>query len=365
MLSFILKSAETYYSNFMIQLVRPQAERIRSLCLSFLDLYNLCCFLQYKDEDGSLPHHVWSFPNLEYLTLNLHPYDTDIDDGGNRVLTALQSMPKLHTAVLNSVTGFTELRIHLPWAQLTCLIMQNVEESLWPIILTQCPALETGCFTFAEGNETLPTVDITLDHLESLAISFDYPSDPLIFDGIRFPALRDLSLYMLGPIIFFDCKAESEHMFLQLAPLTKLTLGAQISAHDTINLFRATMNVTTLSIEFDALRTVDIFTALKLGSGSDEVFLPKLDTIHVTACPSSGYERFPITALVRMATSRSPSAPGASGVTPLREVLLDTADDPATLRADFSAVFELWSHKTDMPRIRCDRLNRRSRYTLL
>jgi len=355
---------DLYSTNFMIQLVQPQAERIRSLCLSFLDLHDLYCFLQYKDEE-SLPSQVWSFPNLEYLTLNLHPYYDDIDDGGNYVLTALESIPKLRTVVLNYVTMSNEPNINLPWAQLTCLVMKSVRESLWRILLTQCPALETGCFTFAQRWDTLPTVDITLDHLKSLAIYFPHPSDPSILNGIRFPALRDLSLYIMASEDFFPCKSEPEYTFLQLVPVTKLTLGAQISAHDINNLFRATRNVTTLSIEFRVSYTLDVFTALTLGAGSEEILLPKLDTIHVTSCPSSGSERFPIAALARMAMSRSPSALGALGVTPLREVFLGTTDDPATLRADLSAVLELWSYKTDMPRIRCGRPKRRFRYTFL
>jgi len=48
----------------MIQLVLPRAEGIRSLGLSFMDFNDLCCFLQYRYWDL-----VWSFPNLEYLTL--------------------------------------------------------------------------------------------------------------------------------------------------------------------------------------------------------------------------------------------------------------------------------------------------------
>ena len=92
-------------------------------------------------------------------------------------------MPKLHTVVLNFITSFNKLNIYLPWAQLTCLIMGGVEEFLWRILLTQCPALETGFFIFFHRYELLP-IDITLEHLKSLAIDFHHPSDPSIFDGI-------------------------------------------------------------------------------------------------------------------------------------------------------------------------------------
>ena len=51
---------DVYHATFMMQLVRPRAERIWTLCLSFHDL---CYFLQYQDKDERLPHHVWSFPN--------------------------------------------------------------------------------------------------------------------------------------------------------------------------------------------------------------------------------------------------------------------------------------------------------------
>jgi len=344
---------DIYSANFMIELVRPQAERIRSLCLSFQDFHDLCCVLQYQDREESLPHHAWSFPNLEYLTLNLHPYDTDNDGGsGNRVLTALESMPKLRTVVLNYVTMSNEPNINLPWAQLTCLVMENVTESLWRILLTQCPALETGCFAYAERDpeETLPTVDVILKRLNSLALDFHHPSDPSIFDGIHLPALRELSLYMTDPITSFAWTAP-EHMFLQLAFVTKLTLGKEISARATINLFRAMTNVTTLSIEFSIVHIADVFAALTLGGRTDETLLPKLDAIWVQTSSICGHEVSNVVsimaALVKMAASRSPSDAGPFGLAPLREVLLDTID--TTLRADFNAILEQWSHKTDMP----------------
>ena len=197
--------------------------------------------------------------------------------------------------------------------------MQNVQESLWRILLTQCPALETGCFSFAERSpfeETLSTVDVTLRRLKSLTIKFVHP---LILDGIRFPALRDLSLYMIYTETF--AWTAPEHMFFQLAPATKLTLGAQVSAQNIINLFRATTNVTGLSTEFDVLPSTDGFTALALGGGSNEILLPKLDMIWVEMSSTYGREASAISALVKMAASRSPSDAGALGVVPLREVL--------------------------------------------
>ena len=154
-------------------------------------------------------------------------------------------------------------------------------------------------------------------------------------------------------------------MFLQLAPVTKVTLGKQISARDIINLFHATTNVTALSLEFNVRHITDVLTALTLGGQSNEILLPELDTIWVQTFLPRGCGAFAIPALVNMAASRSPGNTGAYGVAPLREVLLDTAGDPTTLRVDLNAVLEQWSHKIDMPRITCDRLKKSSRYMVL
>ena len=109
------------------------------------------------------------------------------------------------------------------------------------------------------------------------------------------------------------------------------------------------------TLKLDNFHVTDVFTLLTLRRGYDEIFLPKLDTTYVNGCASRGADQLPITAFVKMAMSRSPSASGASGVAPLREVFLSTRDDPTVLWADLNAVLEQWSYKTDMPQIRCDR----------
>ena len=125
-------------------------------------------------------------------------------------------------------------------------------------------------------------------------------------------------------------------------------------------------NVTTLSIEFDVLLLkTDVFTARTLEGGSNEILLPKLDTISVQPLPTYGQNASTIAALVKMAALRSPSDAGASGVTPLREVHLSTTDDLTTLRADPNAALERWGYKIAMPRITCDYLKQRCRHTFL
>jgi len=42
-----------------------EPERIRSLHLSFEDVYDICCFLQFQDGEDIVAHYIWSFPNLE------------------------------------------------------------------------------------------------------------------------------------------------------------------------------------------------------------------------------------------------------------------------------------------------------------
>jgi len=166
---------ERYFANFMLQLVRPQAERIRRLCLAFRDLYDICCLLQYQDDKDALPHHVWSFPNLEYLTLNLDP---DYCVAGAELI-ALESMPRLHTVVLYYAILSNELNIHLPWSQLTSLTICTLRESVFRVLMTQCPALENGCFSIGDSKfEELPTIDITLTRLTTFNIQFDGASDP-------------------------------------------------------------------------------------------------------------------------------------------------------------------------------------------
>ena len=142
--------------------------------------------------------------------------------------------------------------------------------------MTQCPALETGCFAFTERNpeETHSTVKVMLKRLTLLTIEFIHPS---IFDHFRFPVFRELSL-SLGYFV----ETAPDYMFLQLATATKLaTLGPQLSAHNIINLVRPTTNVTFLSIEFNILPSTNVFTALTPGSGSNKILLLKFDTIWI------------------------------------------------------------------------------------
>ena len=179
-------------------------------------------FLQYRDKEESLPYQVWSFPNLEYLTLNIYLYNIDGSDNDdeNHVLTTLQFLPKLHTVIIEfkSVTIPNVLSVHLPWAQLT-----SGDGRCPGIPLAHPPDTMPGYFTFTGRvrDETLSTVDITLENLKSLAVGFRHLSDPLLFNGIHFPALRD---FEFSPTMMPSrtCHAGSEHMFLQLAPVIRL-----------------------------------------------------------------------------------------------------------------------------------------------
>jgi len=82
---------------------------------------DICCLLQYQDDEETLPHPVWGFPNLDYLTLKLDPCRlVDAE------LTTLQSMPMLHPVVLTGVTHSNELNTHIPWAQLTSLTIDVI-----------------------------------------------------------------------------------------------------------------------------------------------------------------------------------------------------------------------------------------------
>jgi len=243
--------------NFMIQLVLPRAERIRSLHLSFGEFDDIILFLQYQDDDH--PYHVWSFPNLEYLTIDLRFGNL----AGEESLRALQFMPKLHTVDLRVSSGIehNELDIHLPWSQLTSLTIQVLPECPFRVLMTQCLALETGYFSIEiDPGNGLPT---TLARLTSLHIHFLGPSNFSIFDGIYFPALDDFMVHLApGNFVW----TAPEHMFRQLASITTLSLGARIAAADMINILRATKNVTTFKIEFEDGHG-EVFKALTLGGG--------------------------------------------------------------------------------------------------
>ena len=79
-------------------------------------------------------------------------------------LTVLQSMPKLHTVVINDSILSYELLIHLPWVQLTSLTINSIEESVFRFLMTQCTALETGYFSTGERDpEEQSAIDVTLE----------------------------------------------------------------------------------------------------------------------------------------------------------------------------------------------------------
>jgi len=346
-----------FSSNFMIQVIRPRAEGIRSLYLSFEGVYDLCCLLQYQDDEYTLPHHVWSFPNLEYLTFDLYDYPDD-----DTMLTALQSMPKLHTVVVNNLNITGELIGQLPWAQLTSLEFNAIPASLFGVLMTQCPALETGGFGVRDrnGEEDLlrPIVDVSLTRLTTLKVDFFERSGPAIFDGIRFPALDDFTLVMPSYREDFVWTAP-EHMFRQLARIATLSLGNQFAPRDMIHLLRQTKNVTAFRVvvdRFDRGNTEFLLKALTLGGRSDdEVLLPKLVVMRLRINTLGRRKLLVVTRFVKMVASRSPSGVEALGVAPLREVWVDIPAFPNTLKVDMDAVLEQWGHKTDMPHIRYER----------
>ena len=329
----------------MIHVVQPRAERIRSLYLAFNNIYDVFCLLQSQDHEDTLPLHVWSFPNLKYLTLCLYFYPTE-----RTVVTALQSMPKLHTVELSHVD---ELIIQLPWAQLTSLTIYLISESLFRVLLAQCPALETGRFSVRgkDSHEDLPIVNITLTQLTTLKVRFLGRSHPEIFDGIRFPSLDNLTLRLSYRAD--ECYWTAPE-FPQLAPISTLSLEGHIDTPDMINILRETKNVTTLKVEFEDGHG-EVLKALTLGEEDEEVLLPKLGVLHVRMCSHHLCEPFAVVDFVGMVVSRSPSGAAPLDVAPLREVWVGVetrAYGANTLKADLDTVFEQWSHKTDMPLVR-------------
>ena len=334
-----------YLVDFMMQLVRPRVERIRSLHLSFQGLYDICCLLQFQDDEDVLPHHVWSFPNLEYLTLKLGIY---VVEGVE--LTALQSLPKLHTVVLSSIIISHEGDIHLPWAQLTSLTIHDIDAPIFRILVAQFVALETGCFSIRDPDfeEELPTVNVTLTRLTTFIIYYVNDFAPSILDGIHFPALDNLTLFLNNSVW-----TAPEHIFRQLASITTLSLGEHIAALDMINILRAANNVTKFQVEVEDGHG-EVLKALTLTRESEnqEVLLPKLRVMHVRTCPRSDSEPFAVVAFVEMVASRSPSGVEAFGVAPLREVCLAIPEYSDMLVAEVDALLEQWAHKADMPQVR-------------
>ena len=339
-----------YSSNFMIQVVHPRAERIRSLRISSRDVYDICCLLQYQHDEDTLPHHVWSFPKLEYLTLDLEEYPDD-----DPVLTALHSLPKLHTVVLNNVIDFYKLNIHLPWAQLTSLTIDDIPESLFRVLMAQCPALAAGRFYFRDRDSDaleLPIVDVTLTRLTTFKVYFVGRSDPAIFNGIRFPALDNLALCLPcspGNFVFIA----PEHPFHQLGSITTLSLGGYISFPDMINILRGARNLTAFKVEFEDGHK-EVLGVLTLSAG-DEVLLPKLSVLRVWMCARHRRGTFAVVDFVKMVASRSPSRAAALGVAPLRDILVGVSNND-TLKADLDAVLEEWGPNTDMPSIQYEQI---------
>ena len=335
-----------FSANFMILLVQPREERIRSLYLSLEDFGDLCDFLQYQDEEDTVSPHIWNFPNLEYLTLGFSFYFPE-----HTVLSVFQSMPKLHIVTINDVTFSTELEIHLPWAQLTSLTIHTISETLFRILHTKCPALETGCFTIDDMNfdAELPTIDVTLTRLTTFAIHFSIPSDPTIFHGIQYPALDNLTLnlphHTNNPFWI-----EPEHLFRQLAPITTLSLGGH-NTSDMISILRETKNVTTFTVEFENEHE-DVLRAMTLGGEDEEDLLPKLSVLRVQVCFRHCCGSFAVAAFVEMVASRSFSCAAPLGVAPLQEVWVGVPVNAKTLKVDLDAVLGEWAHKTDMPLVR-------------
>jgi len=272
---------EIFSANFMIQVVRPRAERIRSLNLTFTDVYDICCFLHYQGDEDTIPQHVWSFPNLEFLTLSFFTYRAEVTK-----LTAFQFMPKLHTVELYNAFSSNEPNINLPWAQLTSLTIQPIPESLFRIVIPQCSALETGCFSIngRDSDEELPIVNLTLTRLTNFNIQFFGISDPSLFNGIHFPSL-DVFGTSYG-LAGFNWTAPG-HIFRQLAPITTLSLGGHINCLDMIDMLCETKNVTTFEVEF-AQGHGEVLRALTLGE-EHEVLL-KLSVLHVRLCYRYPYE---------------------------------------------------------------------------
>jgi len=103
---------DRFSANFIIQLVWPRVERTRSLSLSLPGVDTMCDFLCHQDDEGIISsNHVWSFPNLENLTLTLNSYH-----GRGADLPALRSLPKLRAVELNDVFSSDQLDIYLSWA---------------------------------------------------------------------------------------------------------------------------------------------------------------------------------------------------------------------------------------------------------
>jgi len=294
---------------------------------------------------------VWSFPNLEYLAIDLRNYC--IDD--NIELTTFESMPKLRTVVLYQVVAYIDLNVDLPWAQLTSLSIEPITESLFRIVISECPALETGNFSIGcrEIDEELPIVDITLTHLKTFSIQFAGESDPSIFDGIHFPAL---DVFKSWDSSSFNWTAP-EHIFRQLAPITTLSLTGYIDSLDRIDkMLCETKNVTTFEVGF-ANGYEEVLKALTLGEEErEEVLLPKLDVLRVQLCSNDHYEPSAVVDFVKMVASRSPSGAAPFGVAPLQEVWVEEPVGPVnTLKTDLDAVPEQWRHKTDRPQVRYEK----------
>ncbi|KAJ7648675.1 hypothetical protein DFH06DRAFT_1423373 [Mycena polygramma] len=149
--------------------------------------------IEFSIADSDLPTIVGPMPLLQYLSVEL-----TVDEPSNTVPIEILDVPRLRTAVLSEGGTFS---VALPWGQLTCLVLNAVQQHEYVPILRQTPNLRQ-CDLSMRFIDSNPRHEIILPWLEALTLNetHNQMTATRIPDTFVVPALRSLQIpeFFLG-----------------------------------------------------------------------------------------------------------------------------------------------------------------------
>lgn len=213
--------------------------------------------LQIEANQFSVGLGEMTFPRVTSVVINCDHGDERADPP----LPDLPSMPALKKAVFCCILKTAYIPIHIPWSQLTHLVLARmVEIPQWRAIFKLCTALQQGCFHLVDADAESDIVypepaEVTLPDLTDLTFLYMSPfMEPL--HGVSVPSLTKLQLLTgwatpawdtLHPDLFQNLThlslinsswAEADHLIsiLQTVPrLTELFFPLAIGLEEVFN----------------------------------------------------------------------------------------------------------------------------------
>jgi len=255
-----------FWQSALRSVLQTHAKRLRKLRLHL-----------YSGQESLLDQPSTSFAALE----NLHIVNRDCDEDDDLNIPLFSQAPRLRTVVVDHFYSLS-MSTHLPWKQLTRLVICHSEEPATVFFIGRnCPVLEELSISLSNGMEGEAKRPVIFQVLRKLQIELASKTSPFFFLPFTLPALQDFGLFsepaVSSPAFqWHPITPAHDHLYHLLNNLRTLKLGYQyMSSEMLLNVLRLLPLLEVLVVD-SALRSYISFLDGLTYRSQEESTLPKL-----------------------------------------------------------------------------------------